>query len=284
MSLSFPYQNSFLDSLKRKGLSKRTVLQYQLTLTDFFKYEANFNTAFATSYDLQDVVENDVHHYLSMLAEQRQYSKTTQNKHLSNLRGYFKYLLKHHLITTLPTLPFQIPTIVAQPKNTAWPAMLDELLTNHGLHVYTRAMLLFTSKGFTALEILKPDFYQTAYRLNLRGAELAVFNELLTVAKPLQLKTGSKDLFLKTRRNQDKAHLTIFALHKYLHSDGAKIGIPLKPRMLRQEYILWYMDHHRNDDITGVVEYLRLDLNSFRYYQNLQRHHDIQAAEERQNA
>ncbi|MFB9770448.1 phage integrase N-terminal SAM-like domain-containing protein [Lactiplantibacillus modestisalitolerans] len=280
MATKFPYEKSFVAQLRADGKQAPTILQYQLTLADFFNYEQHFNETFAASQLLADLTENDVRTYLEMLQTQRQFKPSTLNKSLSNLNGYFSYLFEHRIITTLPTFK-----IKGQPRANDldvqnWPQTLPTILTNHDLHVYTRLFLLLTCKAYTATEMLAPGFYQELVTIPFSATEQAFLQELQHFIEPRQASTGSPDIFLKSRQRGTDPHLTLAALHKYLTGDSQRLGMPLKPIALRQSFMLWYLDQHRTDSIDLTMKRLRLDLSSLDYYQNLLRRQDLRAAKQ----
>ena len=273
----FPYEKSFIDQLTADGKHPQTITQYQLTLSDFFNYEQHFNDKFAQEQLLIDITENDIQQYLTMLKSQRQFKTSTLNKALSNLNGYFSFLFEHRLITTLPTFSIKGQPIKNDETNDAWPEQLANLLANDDLHVYTRLFLLLTCKSYEATEMLAPDFYHKLHHIEFARFEQVFLEKLQTFLRPLQARTGSHDLFLKTRQRGQDPHLTLAALHKYLSGDGQRLGMPLKPVALRQSFVLWYLDQHRTTEPEAIMTTLRLDFASLAYYQNLLRKQDIRS-------
>ncbi|MCT3284197.1 integrase [Lactiplantibacillus pentosus] len=275
MTAKFPYARSFIASLQTAGKQASTIEQYELTLADFFNYEQHFNETFAKDQLLADLTENDIRAYLEMLREQRQFKPSTLNKALSNLNGYFSYLFAHRIITTLPTFAIKGQPLLNQPTTTTWPELLPQWLANEDLHPYTRLFLLLTYKGYTATEMLTPGFYQDFKQLQFTVDEHRFIMTLQTYLQPLQAQSGSPDLFLKKRQRGNDPHITLAALHKYLAGDGQRLGVPLKPVTLRQDFILWYLNQHRTTEPTQIMTRLRLDATSLEYYQNLLRQRDL---------
>ncbi|VDG19419.1 phage integrase N-terminal SAM-like domain-containing protein [Lactiplantibacillus mudanjiangensis] len=275
MSTHFPYEKSFINQLTMADKHPQTIAQYQLTLTDFFNYQQHFNETFATSGLLADLTENDIKVYLAMLKNQRGYQQSTINKSLSNLTGYFNYLFEHRIITTLPTFGVKGQPLTSAQQLSNWPEQLADWLANDDLHVYTRACLLFTSKAYEASEMLAPDFYQDLAKLNFSTSEHIFLSKFKAYIEPLQSQYQTKALFLKTRRRGPEPQLSLSALHKYLTGDSQRLGVPLKPVALYQQYILWYLRQHRLDEPTTIMQTLRLDATSLGYYQNLLRRQDL---------
>lgn len=274
MASTFPYEKSFIQHLQAADKQPVTIEQYRLTLTDFFNYEQHFNDTFARDQLLSDLTENDIQAYLAMLKDNRQFKQSTLNKTLSNLNGYFSYLFEHRIITTLPTFSLKGRPLPAHNNGDNWPEQLPELLANDDLHVYTRAFLLFTAKGFTSQEMLKPDFEETIQTIPFAYSEQVFLEKLTAFLAPLKT-TGLQGLFLKTRRRGPSANLSLAALHKYLGGDSIRAGMPLKPVALRQNYMLWYLDHHRTAPVETLLSRLRLDEASLNYYLNLLRRRDL---------
>ncbi|AVK60400.1 integrase [Lactobacillus sp. CBA3605] len=275
MTINFPYEKSFIAHLTAADKQPKTVAQYQLTLTDFFNYEQHFNDTFAASNLLVDLTENDIKLYLAMLKDNRHYQQSTLNKTLSNLNGYFSYLFEHRIMTTLPTFAIKGQPLTNEQLPADWPATLPELLKNDDLHVYTRAFLLLTCKGYTVSEMLAVDFYQVFKKNTFSTSEQVFLSTLKTFLSPLQTHYQTNDIFLKTRQRGQDPHLSLAALHKYLSGDGQRLGLPLKPTTMRQSYILWYLRQHRSLDSATVLKTLRLDVESLDYYQNLLRKQDL---------
>ncbi|WP_318766116.1 phage integrase N-terminal SAM-like domain-containing protein [Lactiplantibacillus carotarum] len=277
MTTKFPYEKSFVAQLQADGKQPATIEQYQLTLADFFNYQQHFNDVFAKDQLLADLTENDVQAYLEMLKHNRQFKQSTLNKSLSNLNGYFSYLFEHRIITTLPTFSIKGKPLDHASDSSAWPEHLADWLANEDLHVYTRTFLLLTTKGFTATEMLMPNFYQQLDHTTFSPSEQAFLEELTTYLQPLRTQSQSPDLFLKSRQRGNDVHLSLAALHKYLGGDGQRLGVPLKPVALRQDFILWYLDQHRATATEQILQTLRLDETSLIYYQNLLRQRDLKA-------
>jgi len=275
MAANFPYEKSFLQQLQSDNKQAQTITQYQLTLTDFFTYEQHFNPTYHASGLLADISENDIKAYLDMLRTQRQFKTSTLNKSLSNLNGYFSFLFAHRTITSLPTFTIKGQPIPSEQPVDDWPVQLPKLLANEDLHVYTRAFLLFTCKSFTANEMLTPNFYQQLKHLTFSTDEQVFLEKFKTFLQPLQADLNTQDLFLKQRKRGVDPHLSLAALHKYLGGDSQRAGLPLKPVLLRQSFVLWVLREHRTTPLAELMTSLRLDIASLGYYQNLLRKQDL---------
>jgi len=283
MPAQFPYAKSFVADLQAAGKQASTIEQYELTLADFFNYEQHFNEVFAKDQLLADLTESDIQTYLDMLRDQRQFKQSTLNKCLSNLNGYFSYLFSHRVITTLPTFNIKGQPATTIPTTNAWPLQLTAWLANDDLHPYSRAFLLLTYKGYTATEMLSVGFYKQLDQITLTATEQAFWTKFQTFLLPLQSQSGSADIFLKSRQRGTDPHITLAALHKYLAGDSQRLGIPLKPVAVRQDFILWYLDQHRTTDPVAIMTRLRLDETSLIYYQNLLRRQELRVLRTRNN-
>lgn len=276
MSTSFPYKKGFFASLQKKHINDSTLLQYEHTLSDFFNYEQHFNEIFAKDQLLSNLAENDVKTYLEMLSHNRQYQDTTLNKTLSNLKVYFNFLFEHRIITTPPTFSIKSKALVGNRQVTDWPTQLPEWLINKDIHPYTRVYLLLISKGFQLTEILSPGFYKIFNQLDFNASEQVAVDDLKAYNLPLQQSYDCKELFLKHTARGTGYTLSLPALHRYLRADSERLGIPIKPALLRKEYMIWYLAKHRNQSTGETMKQLRLDINSLEYYQNQLRIKDIQ--------
>ncbi|ANK59566.1 integrase [Loigolactobacillus backii] len=266
--MSFPYQKSFNKYLQNKELAPITISEYQHTLTDFFDYLQQFNWAYQSDPDLNNILENDIRDYLTMLLNQRALKNDTYNKIMSHLNNYFKFLFTRELITNYPTvglkgLPKERLTTTFQ---TDWLQELPELLQNEQLTFYTRAALLLLAKGFTVKEFLSPGFYQQLDLSKLTPSERQFWSEFQTYRQPFATLQASQDLFLKTRRDTDQPQLTLPGLHKYLKRDGNILKITLLPSKLHQGYLMYYIINHRELSDQELMAALRLDPASLAYY------------------
>ncbi|MBS0955012.1 phage integrase N-terminal SAM-like domain-containing protein [Lactiplantibacillus plantarum] len=284
MLIKFPYQKSFFDSLKQRNIKESTLFQYENTLSDFFNYQQNFNDAFAKDQLLEDFTENDIQSYLAMLSQQRHYENTTVNKALSNIKVYFGFLFEHRVITTLPTYAIESKPLPASNKTTNWPELLPEWLTNSDLHPYTRIYLLLITRGFTTQEILTPDFYKIFNGLKFNETEQIAIDDLYNYNKPLQNKYQCQNLFLKSVPRGVGYTLTLAAFHRYLNTDSERLGFALKPSQLRNNFMLWYLAKHRNENPGQTMERLRLDIISMQYYQNQLRVRDLRHINQQKKA
>lgn len=269
--MTYPYQKNFQAFLAKKELAPITITEYSRTLTDFFNYLHRFNWAYSSDPSLDNILANDVRDYLSMLLTQRAIKTDTYNKILSHLNGYFKFLFTRQLIQHYPTVAIKgfskerlNPAIA-----TDWLTQLPTLLSNSQLSFYTRALLLFSAKGFTGREMLSPGFYSIAAKLSYSSAEQAFLAAFKTFLQPRQQLQASADLFLKTRLDRQQPHLTAPALHKYLKKDAPLVTFSLSPQKLHQGYILAYLLHHRTEADQDLQVKLRLDPASLHYYRSL---------------
>ncbi len=271
IDLAYPYQKNFQHFLATKELATVTITEYSRTLTDFFQYLHRFNWAFSSDPRLDNILENDVRDYLTMLLEQRDLKNDTYNKILSHLNGYFKFLFTHELITHYPTVALKgMSKVSLQPAiDFTWLNQLPSLLQNQQLSFYTRALLLFSAYGFTSQEILAPGFGELTARLKLTAGQRKFMQAFQKFLQPLQLLQASRDLFLKTRMDRQHPQLSAPALHKYLKKDTPLVDFTLTPQKLHQGYILHYLLAHRTSSAAELQQYLRLDPASLDYYRSL---------------
>ncbi|MFC6171287.1 site-specific integrase [Loigolactobacillus jiayinensis] len=269
--MAYPYQKNFQHFLADKELAELTIAEYARTLDDFFNYLHQFNWAFSSDPSLDNILENDVRDYLSMLLQQRDLKNDTYNKILSHLNGYFKFLFTHDLIAHYPTVALKgLSKETLQPAiDFAWLDQLPNLLANQQLSFYTRALLLFSNHGFTSQEMLATGFHELTAQLTFTSAEQEFMQAFHAYLQPLQTLQASSELFLKTRLDRQHPQLTAPALHKYLKKDAPLVDFPLTPRKLHQGYILHYLIQHQTSSTAELQQTLRLDPASLDYYRSL---------------
>ncbi|MFL2029333.1 site-specific integrase [Loigolactobacillus zhaoyuanensis] len=269
--MAYPYQKNFQHFLAEKELAEITIAEYSRTLEDFFTYLQRFNWAFSSDPSLDNILENDIRDYLSMLLSQRELKNDTYNKILSHLNGYFKFLFTHELIAHYPTVGLKgLSKETLQPTiDFTWLDQLAAHLQNQQLSFYTRALLLFSAHGFTSQEMLAPDFYTIAAELSFNATEHVFMQAFHDYLQPRQLLQNSAELFLKTRLDRQHPRLSAPALHKYLKKDAPLLDFALTPQKLHQGYILHYLIQHRAASQTELQQQLRLDPASLDYYRSL---------------
>ena len=88
----FNLLNKFLEYLKfERHYSNNTIIAYDDNITRFLEYlDSNRIT------DIRNVEYNTIRKYLNVLYNQN-YSTKSICRHISSLRSFFKYLLKHDL-------------------------------------------------------------------------------------------------------------------------------------------------------------------------------------------
>ena len=72
--------------LLEKGLSKETKESYEFDLISFKTYFEN--------YDIREINEKDITNYLAYLSTEKKLSSRSIERHLTTLRGFYKYLVK----------------------------------------------------------------------------------------------------------------------------------------------------------------------------------------------
>jgi len=89
---------NFLDELKIKNNSPRTIESYKQTLMEFYHHIKK---------DSNEITREDIHNYLIFLNE-RGLQKSTIALKLAILKSFFKFLLKHKKININPTVGFSV--------------------------------------------------------------------------------------------------------------------------------------------------------------------------------
>lgn len=267
----YPHKKDFYFHLIRKGLATATIDSQEYVLSDFFNYQKNYNELFSATLDVNDISENDIKHYLDMIARNRVYSDDTYNKYLSCLNNYFRFLFVEKLIDTYPTVRLKGKKKNGVSINTGsyWLYEMPNLLTNSNLHVYSRLTLFFLSKGYKISEILTPGFYQVLESLELLEYEKNFLKEYEEYMRPLRIVSKNPNLFLKNKFRESDQLLSYNHLFKYLKKDSQYLGWAISPRSLYQSYIVYSIRNNREVSDNELCLMLRLDPQSLDYYKKI---------------
>lgn len=270
----YPYQDAFERDLDRREIAAATKDEYTATLQDFFHYLEHFNPTYQREHRVNQLQTQDVEQYLAMLIANREIQNQTYNKVLSHLNVYFKFLFSHNWTPYMPTLDLKSkPKQNDRPINYQWVDNLDDWLANPQLHVYTRAAMLLTTKGYPVQVYLKPNFTAHLKTSDWPSNQQAFLTRLRAFLEPLQTRFQCPDWFLKQRAATDP-HLTLPGLHKYLRPDEAVTHFSLSPSVLYQGYLVNYLRRHPELSDQAAVAALHLDPGAIDYYRRLARHAD----------
>lgn len=273
-SVKYPYRPSYLKSLVREGLTKRTIIEYDNTLIDLFKFLSNFNEAFQKNPQINNVLTQDVQQYLVMLVEKREISDTTYQIAKMHISRYFVYLFNRNLTDNLPTLT--LPKHTNQPHTLSlhkqWLDDMPQLLIDNRLNIYSRLVCLLISHAYRPKELLKPGLYN---RLNPEQEfklkeEKQFWNTYVAFIKPLWQLHGIQELFLRQTPG-DNPILYNSSLHSYLQSSERVLGYTLDPTKLYQSFIIKYLQDHPEASDVELMTILRLNSASLTYYHHLLR-------------
>ncbi|QER67444.1 recombinase XerD [Paucilactobacillus nenjiangensis] len=271
LTSQYPFQLQYEMYLKTTELATSTQITYSQTIVNFFNFLTEFNPGFAQDPSVNNIFDRDVSNYLANLQEQQSITNGSYNKLLSQLNHYFNFLFSHDLSTQLPTLNLHGQTKqVNISHSTKWLTMLSEILQDHQIHVYTKMVLLLSSKGYTIQEFMQPGFYQEFNRLSVTDPiEQAFIQGFNSFIKPIQQRQNSRDLFLKQRVNLSQPLLSNAGLHKYLSKDEQYLALDLSPKKLHQSYLLQQLIKLNDQPDSVLMEQLKLDPSSLAYYKHL---------------
>ena len=106
---------------KVRNLSENTLRSYQTDLLSFAQWCSRENV------DLTQVDHKNLRLYLAYL-KQAQYSAKTLNRHLSALRGFYKWMQREKLIATDPALALSNPRAPRNLPHTMTDSDVNKLL------------------------------------------------------------------------------------------------------------------------------------------------------------
>lgn len=271
-----PYITGFNAYLKTRHISERSHDEYLNSLHDFFDYLVEHNANFQIDQDVAKVHDVDILEYKHLLDQEQKLSPATINKILSNLNIYFKYLFTNRLTKDLPTLnvnSLSVPTQSDFPTD----VFLNEqkYLNDINLKIYTRLLILVTSKGFNYQDALKDGFYRQFNTLSFNDFEKTFLDEYHDFIAPLRQYWQNDNLFLSRNKAAKSAILTIPALYRDLKNDSQKTNLDLSAKKLYTTYILLLLSCDTPDQ--AQLEQIRqMEPASLLYYRRLLRESDFQ--------
>jgi len=187
--------DSYLDILlKERNYSEKTVLSYQLDLTDFFVYVEKNNINYLK------LNRDDVRNYLKYL-DKRKLKNSTISRHISCLRSFYNYLLNNDLIE------YNIFKNIRNPK-------LDKRLPNYlnynELEDFLEAIDTSTPEGLRnrlIMEVIYSTGTRVSETINIKVKDINFSNQTIRI-----MGKGNKE-----RLVYYGDYVAIY-LDKYLHS------------------------------------------------------------------
>lgn len=238
-----------------RGLSDNTQASYRRDLYQFACWVEQQGRG------LQQVDAECLYRYLSdQIAAAKRASSTARQ--LSCLRGFYRYLLRDHLIEIDPTLNISNPRKgQALPKTLSEAeveALLDAPDTEDPLALRDRAMLeLLYGSGLRiseliALEVAQISVQQGLIRVVGKGDKerlvplseesVAWIRRYLAQARPLLLGVDNPEVLFVSRRGQMMTRQTFW--HRIKHwAQVAGITKPLSPHVLRHAFATHLVNH-----------------------------------------
>jgi site-specific recombinase XerD len=209
------YSKDFLNHLKEKGYRKKTIMGYAYLLHNFEKYFDNHGII-----DVENITENEVHEYLSVLRNRR-ISEKEYALTISRLRKYFQYLEDNNHIFLSPVKDYT--TIKYQSKR--YPTLNQEEIENILQNIKIDHPLCL--KGKAIIELAYSSALRPREIYNLKTTDIDYKKGLLFIEQSKNQKdrivpVGEKALFWIGKYIREvhsiylhsKSHNYIFINHK----------------------------------------------------------------------
>ena len=163
--------SDFLDYIiLEKGLTDNTRSSYTFDLECFNNYFRNMN--------IKDINKQDLLDYLKYLKETKKLSSRSIERHLTTLRGFYKYLKKMNIINEDITTNIDNLKLEKHLPSVLEPEEIDKLMDiklNNPFNIRTKAMLeLMYSSGLRVSELVNLtindiDLYNNIIIVNGKG-------------------------------------------------------------------------------------------------------------------
>lgn len=261
MPNDYPYKKRYQTYLRDVKKQKQiTILSYDETLYDFFLYlnsgESGYDPGSHSNLDrIEAVKPQDIHYYLDVLVAERNFKKSTINKTITILRGYFNFLYKVGETRNLPTVNLKYEATDQSLKRINYSRSVieekDKILSNEEIPLDCRMYLLLILKGVTIIEMISLDFYEKLNKLQFSPSEITLKEEYLKTIKPIQEKWNSKAIFFKSKIYKDSNGensnvITEQSIYKRLKILSNIIGMKVEPRQIRRELKKITIEKHIN--------------------------------------
>lgn len=265
--------------LLEKGLSKETKESYEFDLISFNNYFKNN--------DIKNIREKDITKYLEYLSKQRNLSTRSIERHLTTLRGFYKYLAKMEKVESDITknidnlkLGKYLPSVLTVQE-------VDKLLDiklDTPFNIRNKAMLeLIYGSGLRVSELVNLtlndfDFYSNTILINGKGSKERIvpigeyakeyLNKYLNVRNELVKKrNGNPDkIFLNNHGKPITRNGFNFILKNILKEKGIEKAIT--PHTLRHSFATHMLDN--GADLKTIQELLgHSDIVTTRIYTHI---------------
>ena len=272
-------EDDYLDYITlEKRLSKNTKDSYEYDLECFREYFANT--------EINNIKEEDISKYLMYLQKEKELSPRSIERHLTTIRGFFKYLVKnnklnHNIMENIDNLKLGIhlPSVLTSEEVLN---LLDIKLDNV-FNIRTKAMLeLMYGSGLRVSELvnltLNIDMYNSTIEINGKGSKMRIvllgeyakkaLVDYLNVRKNLiKKKYGDFDqLFLNNHGKPITRNGFNYLLKEIL--EKKKIDKKITPHTLRHSFATHMLDN--GADLRTIQELLgHSDIVTTRIYTHI---------------
>ena len=272
--------SDFLDYIiLEKGLTDNTRSSYTFDLECFNNYFRNMN--------IKDINKQDLLDYLKYLKETKKLSSRSIERHLTTLRGFYKYLKKMNIINEDITTNIDNLKLEKHLPSVLEPEEIDKLMDiklNNPFNIRTKAMLeLMYSSGLRVSELVNLtindiDLYNNIIIVNGKGrkerivpigeiAKESLSNYLSCRNVLLKKKNGNpNELFLNNHGQAITRNGFNYLLNNVLKEKG--IEKKVSPHTLRHSFATHMLDN--GADLRTIQELLgHSDIVTTRIYTHI---------------
>lgn len=272
--------NDFLDYITlEKGLTNNTKDSYSYDLECFENYFGNQK--------INNIKEQDLTQYLKYLSKEKKLSSRSIERHLTTLRGFYKYLKKMNVVDTDITINIDNLKLEKHLPTTLEPDEIDKLLDiklDTPFNIRTKAMLeIMYSSGLRVSELVSLtindiDMYNNTIIVNGKGrkerivpigeiAKEALSNYLSCRNSLIKKKNGNpNELFLNNHGLPITRNGFNFLLNNILEEKGIKKKV--SPHTIRHSFATHMLDN--GADLRTIQELLgHSDIVTTRIYTHI---------------
>ena len=272
--------NDFLDYITlEKGLTNNTKDSYSYDLECFENYFSNQK--------INNIKEQDLTQYLKYLSKEKKLSSRSIERHLTTLRGFYKYLKKMNVVDTDITINIDNLKLEKRLPTTLEPDEIDKLLDiklDTPFNIRTKAMLeIMYSSGLRVSELVSLtindiDMYNNTIIVNGKGrkerivpigeiAKEALSNYLNCRNSLIKKKNGNpNELFLNNHGLPITRNGFNFLLNNILEEKGIKKKV--SPHTIRHSFATHMLDN--GADLRTIQELLgHSDIVTTRIYTHI---------------
>lgn len=261
------YIKDFLSYLTvERGLSPRTIIEYQADIGVFFNFLSPYLEQELT---LNTIDERTIREYLAHLKLKKHYSPKALNRKLSALKSYFNFLVDEKILEKSPVFRIKTAKLGKHIPKVLSPQEVEKLLESTSapdplVSTRDRAILeLFYATGIRLAELVginlaDLDLSNLILRVTGKGDKqrLVLLNETakLALLAYLNLRPPTSDpcLFLNNRKKRISRRMVELIFKKYLGKAG--IEKSASPHTLRHSFATHLLDG--GSDLMTIKELL----------------------------